>query len=122
MQRVMEHISGTLDSLQCRPKRRSMTSLDFVIKAKRAICRIEPDSLKVTFIIPDLYMVNGNECESLIRKVNSCHHVSRLMNLDGTAVSAIATFIADDYESLFGNVCRVVEDLEGLVEDFEDGI
>jgi len=87
-----------------------------------AICRIDPETLVVTFMVPNVFPVENSECEPYIRKVNGRNHVGRLANIDGTSVAAISSFFAESYDNISLQTRFAVNDLSSLMYDFFESI
>lgn len=94
------------------------TGLSFRFNMELAICRIDPETLVVTFMVPNVFPVENSECESNIRQVNARNHIGRLANIDGTSVAAISAFFADSYDNVSLRTRAAVKDLASLIHDF----
>ena len=98
------------------------TGISFRFNMELAICRIDPETLVVTFMVPNVFPVENSECEPYIRRVNGRNHVGRLANIDGTSVAAISSFFAESYDNISLQTRFAVNDLSSLMYDFFESI
>ena len=119
MQIIMGFIYQTLLDMGYKPVwNKTETGISFRFNMELAICRIDPETLVVTFMVPNVFPVENSECEPYIRKVNGRNHMGRLTNIDGTSVAAISAFFADGYDSVSLRTRAAVKDLTSLIHDF----
>ena len=123
MQVIMKFMYQTLLDMGYKPEwNKSKTGFSFRFQMEFAICRIDQDTLVVTFMVPNVFPVENSEFEAAIRKVNAKNHVGRLANLDGTSVAAISSFFADSYDSVPLRTRYAVNELSALMHDFFEAI
>lgn len=123
MQIIMGFIYQTLLDMGYKPVwNKTETGISFRFKMELAICRIDPETLVVTFMVPNVFPVENSECEPYIRKVNGRNHVGRLANIDGTSVAAISSFFAESYDNISLQTRFAVNDLSSLMYDFFESI
>ena len=119
MQIIMGFIYQTLLDMGYKPVwNKTETGISFRFNMELAICRIDPETLVVTFMVPNVFPVENSECEPYIRKVNGRNHIGRLANIDGTSVAAISAFFADSYDNVSLRGRAAVKDLASLIHDF----
>lgn len=92
--------------------------MSFNFNMELAVCRIEEQSMVVTFMVPCVYKIGRNDFEEIIRKVNSRNHVGRLVNLDESAVTAVSSFYVFNDEGVISQVYFAIDDLNRLMNDF----
>lgn len=123
MQIIMGFIYQTLLDMGYKPVwNKTETGISFRFNMELAICRIDPETLVVTFIVPNVFPVENSECEPYIRRVNGRNHVGRLANIDGTSVAAISSFFAESYDNISLQTRFAVNDLSSLMYDFFESI
>ena len=123
MQIIMGFIYQTLLDMGYKPVwNMTETGISFRFNMELAICRIDPETLVVTFMVPNVFPVENSECEPYIRKVNGRNHVGRLANIDGTSVAAISSFFAESYDNISLQTRFAVNDLSSLMYDFFESI
>lgn len=123
MQIIMGFIYLTLLDMGYKPVwNKTETGISFRFNMELAICRIDPETLVVTFMVPNIFPVENSECEPYIRKVNARNHVGRLANIDGTSVAAISSFFAESYDNISLQTRFAVNDLSSLMYDFFESI
>ena len=119
MQIIMGFIYQTLLDMGYKPVwNKTETGLSFRFNMELAICRIDPETLVVTVMVPNVFPVENSECEFNIRQVNARNHIGRLANIDGTSVAAISAFFADSYDNVSLRTRAAVKDLTSLIHDF----
>ena len=123
MQIIMGFIYQTLLDMGYKPVwNKTETGISFRFNMELAICRIDPETLVVTFMVPNVFPVENSECEPYIRKVNGRNYVGRLANIDGTSVAAISSFFAESYDNISLQTRFAVNDLSSLMYDFFESI
>ena len=123
MQIIMGFIYQTLLDMGYKPVwNKTETGISFRFNMELAICRIDPETLVVTFMVPNVFPVENSECEPYIRKVNGRNHVGRHANIDGTSVAAISSFFAESYDNISLQTRFAVNDLSSLMYDFFESI
>lgn len=96
----------------------SEMGMSFNFNMELAVCHVDYKSRVVMFMVPCVCKVEDRDFEDIIRKVNSRNHVGRLVNVDGSAVSAVSSFYVVDDEAVNSQTCFAVEDLNRLVAEF----
>lgn len=100
MQVIMEFIYQTLLDMGYKPGwNKSKTGFSFHFQMEFAICRIDPETLVVTFMVPNIFPVVNSEFEA-----------------------AISSFFADSYDSVPLRTRYAVNELSALMHDFFEAI
>lgn len=116
---VLYEIFDALTRLGYDPKmNESETGYTFNFNLELAICRFDVDSNLVTFIVPCLHKTVNEDSIEVVRRVNSRNHVGRLVNLDGSAVSAVSSFYVFNDKGVDSQVCFAINDLNRLINDY----
>lgn len=119
MRIILYEIYDALEHLGYTPSwNESERGMSFNFNMELAVCSIEEDSMVVTFMVPCIYKIEYKNFDDLIRKVNSRNHIGRLVNLDGSAVSAVSSFYVFDRKSVDSQVFFAIADLNRLMRDF----
>lgn len=97
----------------------SETGFTFNFNLELAVCRFDDESNVVTFIVPSVRKIDlDEEYDEAVRRVNSRNHVGRLVNIDGSAISAVSSFLVCNLSGIESQVRFAIEDLNRLIEDF----
>lgn len=116
---IMERIYDTLLGLGYRPAwNASRSGLSFNFNMELAICRMDPDSWVVTFVIPSLYPDSCGMYNDIIGKVNALSNAGRLTNIDGTSVAAVYSFPLFEPDYVDAHVCFAISELAVLTRSF----
>ena len=116
---VLYEIFDALTRLGYDPKmNESETGYTFNFNLELAICRFDVDSNLVTFIVPCLLKTVNEDSIEVVRRINSRNHVGRLVNLDGSAVSAVSSFYVFNDKGVDTQVCFAINDLNRLINDY----
>ena len=97
---------------------RSETGFRFNFNMELAVCRFDEDSMRVTFMLPCVLRNDGDDYSEVISCVNSRNHVGRLVEIDGSAVSAVTSFHVVNRNYVDAQVKFAIGDLNRLTEDF----
>ena len=97
---------------------KSETGLLFNFNMMCVICRADPKSRVVTFMIPNVFPIVHDEYDDLVSQVNARNYIGRLVNIDNSSVAAVSSFFADSYDNVPVRAKAALCDLEGLVNAF----
>ena len=101
---------------------RSETGFRFNFNMELAVCRFDEDSMLVTFVVPCVIRNDDEDYSEAVRCVNSRNHVGRLVEIDGSAVSAVSSFHVVKMGCVDTQVAFAIGDLNRLIEDFYSSI
>ena len=119
MQIIMGFIYKALADMGYSPVwNKSETGLLFNFNMMCVICRADPKSRVVTFMIPNVFPIVYDEYDDLVSQVNARNYIGRLVNIDNSSVAAVSSFFADSYDNVPVHAKAALCDLEGLVNAF----
>ncbi len=119
MRIILNEIFDTLEHLGYMPYwNKANTGFTFNFNMELALCYCDEKSMVVTFMIPCAHKIEYKDVTGLIRRINARNHVGRLVDIDGTAVSAISSFYAFDDDTVVSQTYYALEDLERLINEF----
>ena len=119
MQIIMGFIYKALADMGYSPVwNKSETGLLFNFNMMCVICRVDPKSRVVTFMIPNVFPIVHDEYDDLVSQVNARNYIGRLVNIDNSSVAAVSSFFADSYDNVPVRAKAALCDLEGLVNAF----
>lgn len=116
---VLNEIYDTLQHEGYKPSwNDTCTGFTFNFNMELAVCHTDEKSMVVTFMVPCVYKIEYGDPAEIIRRVNARNHVGRLVNIDGSAVSAISSFYVFNDDGVDSQTCFALEELERLVNEF----
>ena len=119
MQIIMGFIYKALADMGYSPVwNKSETGLLFNFNMMCVICRADPKSRVVTFMIPNVFPIVYDEYDDLVSQVNARNYIGRLVNIDNSSVAAVSSFFADSYDNVSLRTRAAVKDLTSLIHDF----
>ena len=131
MRIVLNEIYDTLERKGYNPSWNDAdTGFTFNFGMELAVCHIEEKSMVVTFVVPCVYKEieyrNPSEiirerqmnCVKAVSRVNARNHVGRLVNIDGSAISAVSSFYVFDDDGVDSQTCFALEELERMINEF----
>lgn len=116
MQIVMGFIYQALVDMGYKPVwNKSETGLVFNFNMMCVMCRADPKSRIVTFMVPNVFTIVYDEYNDIVSRVNARNYIGRLVYMDESSVAAVSSFFAESYENVPVRAMAAICDLEGLV-------
>ena len=116
---VLNEIYDTLDRKGYKPSwNENDTGFTFNFNMELAVCHTDEKSMVVTFMVPCIDKTDYRDRAEIIRRVNARNHIGRLVNIDGSAVSAVSSFYVFDDDGVDSQTCFALEELERLINEF----